>query len=530
MYNVRDPKYFDAKHLAHYLAKELREKDFKIKFEAPKKETAIGAMTEEGSARGGKIMITGNPAKIAGKLPDGWSYDPASNTIKNGNKAESELFQVEPINKKKPIKEFVDMSDVMYAIRVARPDLKVTALDSTTFGIDLNGRSPDEIDWKKIGGSNLEYDKATGTVNVETAMGQRLSFNVMTENAKTEKKDEVREATYTSNADGIMENGFSEGNRKTIENTADGLLTGLSVLGANPAALIMKADIHELSPSDARHLWETCNLVPNPASNGLGVDLAVQDRHTGAVITDPKIVSQLAIMYTLVSANERALSPERNPLINVVTRGGINWDRFDAMYASFAENPDMLGGAVASMSEGLEKGERTDVIREEVSSSLGPASPTKVMTDATAEASSPEYTDDMFRANNQALHSGNIDDMERPPSYAQIYDLFMRYEGAACKDGGGVYNDQTDQKVEGREAFHLSVWLSVKKYLDLTCGNDEQRKQAEWNAIASQKNWKFVVRNIVDRVHAMEHQGHEHEDEGMERTRHTHTDDDGHRH
>ena len=36
-YNVRDPKYYDAKHLAHYLAKELKEKDFKIKFEAPKK-------------------------------------------------------------------------------------------------------------------------------------------------------------------------------------------------------------------------------------------------------------------------------------------------------------------------------------------------------------------------------------------------------------------------------------------------------------------------------------------------------------
>ena len=249
-YNVRDPKYYDAKHLAHYLAKELKEKDFKIKFEAPKKEAAIGAMTEEGSARGGKIKITGNPAKIAGKLPDGWSFDPATNTIKNGNKAEAEIFEVEPIDKKKPIKEFVDMSDVMYAIRVARPDLKVTALDSTTFGIDLNGRSPDEIDWKKIGGSKLDYDKATGTVNVETDMGQKLSFNVMTTGAKTEKQEEVREATYTSNADGVMENGFSEGNRKTVENTAGSLLEGLSDIGHH--AIAMHANLNTFSLEEAK--------------------------------------------------------------------------------------------------------------------------------------------------------------------------------------------------------------------------------------------------------------------------------------
>ena len=516
MYNVKDPKYFDAKHLAHYLAKELREKDFKIKFEAPKKkDTAIGAMTEEASARGGKIMITGNPAKIAGKLPDGWSYDPITNQIKNGNKAESELFEVEPINKDKPIKEFVDMSDVMYAIRVARPDLKVRALDSTTFGIDLNGGDLDAIDWKKIGGSNLQFDKATGTVNVTTAMGQRLSFNVMTESAKTEKKDEVREATYTSNEDGIMENGFSEGNRKTVEHTADSLLTGLSVLGANPSLLIMQADIHTLSASEARQIWDSYGLLPNPGSNGLGIDLVAQDRHTGAIITDKKLVSQLALLYTLVSGNERSQNPERNPLINIVTRDTTNTERFDAMYNGFEQNPDMLEEAVMSMSKSptAQTNEAVDAMDETV-------------TEATASAT----PDEMFRDNNQALHSGNIDDMERPPSYAQIYDLFMRYEGAACRDGGGVYNDQTDQRVEGREAFHLSVWLSVKRYLDLTCGNDEQRKVAEWNAIASQKNWKFVVRNIVDRVHAMEHQDHEHEEDGMEMRRHTHTGNDGDHH
>lgn len=513
-YNVRDPKYYDAKHLAHYLAKELKEKDFKIKFEAPKKETAIGAMTEEGSARGGKIKITGNPAKIAGKLPDGWSFDPATNTIKNGNKAEAELFEVEPIDKKKPIKEFVDMSDVMYAIRVARPDLKVTALDSTTFGIDLNGRSPDEIDWKKIGGSKLEYDKATGTVNVETAMGQKLSFNVMTTGAKTEKQEGVREATYTSNEDGVMENGFSEGNRQTVENTAGSLLEGLADIGHH--AIAMQANLNTFSLEEAKNLFDNYNLVPNPSANQQGDKLAVQDRTTGTISIDKTMAAQLAVVYSLVQMNDRSNSTEKNPLIRVVQRGEINWDRFGAMFEGFIQNPDMLESAMGEMTGGLERGESAGAVREDVHSALGPADPTAEMSADTT----PE-----FKHGGAEISEANIYSDRKPLSYAQLRSLDMRYEGSACKESGGVYNEQTDQRVESRGALGLGMWLTVKRYLDLTYGNDEQRKEAEWNAIAARDDWRFVVRNIVEKVMDLEHQ---HEGEGMEMTRHHNTDNDDH--
>ena len=502
-YNVKDPKYFDAKHLAYYLEKELRERDFKIKFDAPKKkETAIGAMTEEGSARGGTIKITGNPAKIAGKLPDGWSYDPVTNMIKNGNKAESEMFAVEPIKKDKPIKEFVDMSDVMYAIRVARPDLKVRALDSTTFGIDLNGGKLDNIDWRKIGGSNLQFNPMTGTVDVTTAMGQRLSFNVLTESSKTEqKKDEVREATYTSNEKGIMENGFSQGNRKTVEHTADELLGGIADMGRSPEALIMKADIHTLSPSDARHLWETCNLVPNPNENGRGGELVVQNRYSGTVMTDPTITSQLAIMYSLVAMSERSAAPERNPLINVVTRGDINWDRFDAMYANFATNPDMLSDAMSSLAPGLERGDRTSEIREDVHTAVMDG-----MTTGTHEMAYADPTSGVdFKAGGGVINEANVNSDRLPLSYAQLASLDRRYERESGDDAPrGVYNEQTDSMVQNRNSEAMYFWLSVKDYLDMTYGNDEQKKAEVWNDIIARDDWRRILINLVRELNDLE--------------------------
>ena len=155
---------------------------------------------------------------------------------------------------------------------------------------------------------------------------------------------------------------------------------------------------------------------------------------------------------------------------------------------------------------------------EWVHSSLGPADPTVEMSaDAGTE----------FKHGGAEISEANVYSDRKPLSYAQLYSLDMRYNGSACKESGGVYNEQTDQRVESRGTFGLGLWLTVKRYLDLTYGNDEQRKEAEWNAIAARDDWRFVVRNIVERVMDLEHK---HEGEGMEMTRHHNNNDDSHNH
>ncbi|MBE5739143.1 MAG: hypothetical protein E7354_05405 [Clostridiales bacterium] len=490
-YNVKDPKYFDAKHLADYLAKELREKDFKIKYKEPKRRqpTAIGAMTEPTTPVGGTIRVMGNPAKMAGKLPDGWSYDPATNRFKNGNKAEAEYFDVEPLKKDKPLKEIVDMSDVMYMVRTKRPDLKVRALDTTTFGID--GAEIDNIDWKAIFGSKFRFDKATGTVQGETSMGQKLSFHVMTESYQTRKFDEVREATYTSNEDGVMQNGFTEGNRTSVEHTAQNLLGSLASM--NPQALLMQANLHSFSPADARHLWETCNLVPDPVSG----ELAVQERATGVIYTDSTMISQLAIIYSLVAMSDRSSNPENNPLLDVVTRGDVNWEKFDEMYAGFVANPDLLGAAVGEVAQSLEAGENAREMREDAAEAIAETmgaedanNPTPVSPEAELEEVATMGSVEL-KADGGYIREEELDDnKDKPISFAQAGMLEAQYEievrgGRAV----GVYDEKSGSRdIENGKL--VTTWIYARRQYILEFGD---KAAEQFNADIASENWKTRI-------------------------------------
>ena len=511
-YDVKNPKYFDAKHLAEYLAKELKEKDFKIKFEKTKKDNAIGAMTEPVV---GKIKVMGNPAKMVGALPDGWTYDPLTNRFKNGNKAEAEYFEVEPLKKGKPLKSIIDMSDAMYMIRLKRPDLRVKALDSTTIGID--GSEIDNIDWKGIFGSTFRFDKRTGTLQGETKEGIKLSFNILTENMKSKKFETVSESSYTANVDGVIERGFSEGNRKSVEETADKLVGEIASL--DPRATLMNADLHTFSPSDARFLYETKNLIPNPKGG-----LAVQDRDTGVIYTDPTLVSQLSIIYSLVRMVDRSGTIEDNPLLDSVTRGDVNWENFDKMFMAFANNPDMLKVAFKEISIGMESGDNAREIREDVKEAVveeaGETKESSMESSVDDTQKSSVITENMqgveLKNDGKAVNEATIDDDKKPMSYEQLAMLDNRYERITSGDGRtvGAYDERTGLRVDANNR-DMRHWLIVKDALDERFGNDENAKAKYWNAVIQKDDWQSVAWSICQTFEAQNMRRAEMEDEDV---------------
>lgn len=516
IYDVKNPKWFDGENLVKYLSKELKGKPVKLKF-------------QKNSDGKGVVRVMGNPAKMMGELPDGWSYDPSTRKIKNGNKAMAEYFNVEPLKDSKPLKNIVDMSDVMYVISCKRPDIKVKALDATSFGID--GADIMSIDWKKIFGSTFEFDKSTGTLQGETNEGIKLAFNVLGEKFNNRKMESVSEEKYTSNARGVMQSGFSEGNRKSVENTASVLTQELSSL--NPHALMMQADLHTFSSIDARFIFDTYNLVPDPRGG-----ISVQERATGVVLSDPSLVSRLAIVYVLTETFDKTTTTENNPLINTVTRGKINWEKFDEMFDSFVSAPDALGIVVEKGVSAMEEGRKPQEVREEVNETLSEkaeelkenqentASPdgkkTEGITAVLEEKEAPKGVLDgvKLKAGGGLVTPTNIDDDKLPMSYAQLKQLDFTYERTVVNGKTvGVVEEKTGENVDESQR-DMVLWMLVKDALDNRFGGDLTSAENYWNNLISSPNWQaeaFAMVREFERLNAME--AKEKEDEPvMERT------------
>lgn len=513
-YNTKDPKYFDVKNLAKFLTKECSGKNVKIKFEKGK----------DGSKDA--LKITGNPAKIAGALPDGWSYDPHTNKFRNGNKAEAEYIDVKPLKPAKPLKNIVDMSDVMYVIKCKKPELKLKALDTTTFGLD--GGTISNIDWKGIFGSKFKFDKSTGTIQGETNEGIKLAFNVLSEKFEDRKFETVSENKYTSNTEGIMSSGFSAGNRKSVEHTADYLLTTLSSLDSTK--LLHDANMEAFDVAEARFLFNTCNLVPNPRGEGL----AVQERETGVIYTDPQKVARLAIVYNLTELVNGQNTAENNPLLDTVTRGEVNWENFDGVFNGFSENPEVLGEVMSVVSDGLGQGDRRvqeDVAKtvEEVQTEQEGLQETPTEAEIkeaeeilegetnSAESSTEETSENaetaivagnveikMMSATTQMedaiklkcdggeVNHLNIGDDKNPMSFDQLMSLGQKYE--LILDNGeikGVYLKENGEMVNTSSVDLLISWLLVKDALMQLPNSKEY-----WDNIIAKGNWQEVAADM----------------------------------
>lgn len=511
-YKDSDKKYFDGKKFADFLNKELKRKGIKVKFEKGKD--------------GGKgyIKIMGNPSKITGVLPDGWSYDPRTNRFRNGNKAEAEYFDVKPLKRDKPLKNIVDMSDVMYTIKCKRPDIKLKALDTTSFGID--GAQVTNIDWKGIFGSKFKFDRATGTIQGETGEGIKLAFNVMGEKFENRKFETVSENKYTSNVSGVMSRGFSEGNRKSVEHTADYLLKNLASMDSD--MLIFNADMESFDVAEARFLFNTCNLVPDPRGEGL----AVQERETGVIYSDPQKVARLAIVYNMTELVDGGNTPENNPLLDTVTRGEVNWENFDNMFNAFADNPELLNVAIEKSSDSLARGDRPDEIREDVkevveaeqqkladtpieesqAEELKEAEESFGKESDAEETSQEENVEKMqigedvvvnFSSANISVSANervtlkngggeishlNIADDKYPMGFEQIMSLGDRY--ALATDNGvikGVYNRETGVLV-GENVEIMTSWLLVRESLLATENSKEY-----WESLIESGKWQEVA-------------------------------------
>lgn len=517
-YNFKDPKYFDVKHLAKFLSRECAGKDVKIKFENGK------------NGGKGSIKIMGNPAKISGALPDGWSYDPGTNRFRNGNKAEAEYIDIKPLRPAKPLKNIVDMSDVMYTIKCKRPDIKLKALDTTTFGVD--GATIANIDWKGIFGSKFRFDKATGTIQGETAEGVKLAFNVLGEKFENRKFETVSETKYTSNVDGIMMSGFSEGNRQSVEHTADFLLKSISNMDSDK--LIFNADMEAFDVSEARFLFNTCNLVPDPRGEGL----AIQNRETGVISSDPVDIARLAIVYTLTELVDGQTTTENNPLLDNVTRGEVNWENFDEMFNAFADNPEVLSVAIDKISDGMIQGDRPMESRQEVveaveevlieskdnSSELeSPKSDDAQKEDGEmSDKDETEQVDSGSEENGVEVDLGggtvisvpsetsvetkvvlkndggvvdhlNIGDDKNPMSYEQLMSMGQRYD--LLMDDGvvkGVYLKDSGEIVNTDYVNLMTSWLLVKDALQMP------NAQEYWNNVISKGDWQEIAHNLTN--------------------------------
>lgn len=509
--NTNDKKYFDGKKFADYLNKELKRKGIKVKFEKGK---------ESGK---GAIKIMGNPSKITGVLPDGWSYDAKTNRFRNGNKADAEYFDVKPLKSDKPIKNIVDMSDVMYTIKCKRPDIKLKALDTTSFGID--GTQVTNIDWKGIFGSKFKFDKETGTIQGETNEGIKLAFNVMGEKFENRKFETVSENKYTSNTKGIMSSGFSEGNRKSVEHTADYLLKNLANMDSN--ALIFNADMESFDVAEARFLFNTCNLVPDPRGEGL----AVQERETGVIYSDPQKVARLAIVYNMTELVDGGNTIENNPLLDTVTRGEVNWENFDNMFNAFADNPELLNVAIEKSSDSLARGDRSEEIREDVKEVVEAEQKSMETPNAEPKEEETKKVEETLEKENNTEESPQEEDMEKiqigedtvvafptqkvsigesveialkngggevshlniaddkyPMSFEQIMSLGDRY--AMATDNGvikGVYNRETGVLVSENMEIMVS-WLLVRESL-LTTENSKEY----WENLIESGKWQEVA-------------------------------------
>lgn len=516
IYDVKNPKWFDGENLAKYLKKELKGKPFKIKF-------------SKSAGGNGAIMVNGNPSKMMGELPDGWSYDPSTRKIRNGNKANAEYFDVKPLKDSKPLGNIVDMSDVLYLISCKRPDIKVKALDTTSIGID--GADIMSIDWKKIFGSKFVFDKSTGTLQGETNEGIKLAFNVLGEKFNNRKFETVSEEKYKANAYGVMQSCFSEGNRKSVENTASSLTKELSTL--NPHALMMQADLHTFSSSDARFLFDTYNLVPDPRGG-----LNAQERATGVVLSDPSLVSRLAIVYTLAETFDKTTTTENNPLINSVTRGKINWEKFDKMFEAFIASPDALGVVVEKSAMAMEEGGKPQEIREEVNETLAEKAEELKENQETTASPDEKKTDDItavleennapkgvldgvkLKAGGGLVTPTNIDDDRLPMSYAQLKQLDFSYERTVVNGKTvGVVEEKTGENVDESQK-DMILWMLVKDALDNRFGGDLVSAENYWNNLISSPNWQaeaFAMVREFERLNAMD--AREKEDEVvMERT------------
>lgn len=511
-YDVKNPKWFDGENLVKYLTKELKGKGFKLKF-------------SKSSGEKGAVKVTGNPSKMMGELPDGWSYDPTTRKIRNGNKAEAEYFDVKPLKDSRPLKNVEDMSDVMYLISCKRPDIKVKALDTTSIGID--GTDIMSIDWKQIFGSKFTFDKFTGTLQGETNEGIKLAFNVLGEKFNNRKFETVSEEKYRSDANGVMQSGFSEGNRQSVENTAKYLKRELSSL--NPHALMMQADLHTFSSDDARYLFDTYNLVPDPRGG-----LAVQERTTGVVLSDPNLVSRLAIVYVLTETFDKTTTTENNPLISTVTRGKINWEKFDKMFDSFVASPDALGVVVEKSTTAMEDGGKPQEVREEVNEVLEEKAEELAVSNepdgeivpkpkaVLEEVETPKGVLDgvKLKAGGGLVTPTNIDDDKLPMSYAQLQKLDFAYERSMVNGKTvGVFEEKTGEMVDESQR-DMILWMLVKDALDNRFGGDLTSAENYWNNLISSPNWQveaFAMVREFERLNAME--AYEKEDEAvMERT------------
>ena len=131
-YNVKDPRYFNAKHLVKWLKKNFKEKGFEFKLTKDGKDITLDEIDKNENVKLDKyaIKIKGNPYKLKEYLPDGWDFN--GKQVVNRNKNEPDYFGIESQSRLDPLKTIEDPLDLTWAIQCLNPGIRVLRRDNAT--------------------------------------------------------------------------------------------------------------------------------------------------------------------------------------------------------------------------------------------------------------------------------------------------------------------------------------------------------------------------------------------------------------